>query len=162
MNASPAAAAEGREAALRLPTDRPRTASSSRIECGVRPSRTPSCKSPANPCLEVTRTQGSDSFPSFLPPARRLWCSMITCLIAAPALRRAAVPSWPLIAQIKKQPLPGPPRWRVFPGQVSLFVHENDQATEGLDAPLFTRKLIRARWTGRQKSRWRWRRSLTL
>ena len=57
----------------------------------------------------------------------------------------AAVPSWPLIAQIKKQPLPGPPRWRVFPGQVSLFVHENDQATEGLDAPLFTRKLIRAR-----------------
>ena len=40
-------------------------------------------------------------FPSF---SRRLWCSMITCLIAAPALRRAAVPSWPLIAQIKKQP----------------------------------------------------------
>ena len=69
VNASPAAAAEGRggEAALRLPTDRVRTASSSRIECGVRPSRTPSCKSPANPCLEVTRTQGSDSFPSFLP-----------------------------------------------------------------------------------------------
>ena len=63
----------GRERGGRLsgyrPTDRVRTASSSRIECGVRPSRTPSCKSPANPCLEVTRTQGSDSFPSFLPPA---------------------------------------------------------------------------------------------
>lgn len=100
--------------------------------------------------------------PSLPSLPRRLWCSMITCLIAALTLRRAAVPSWPLIAQIKKQPLPGPPRWRVFPGQVSLFVHENDQATEGLDAPLFTRKLIRARWTGRQKSRWRWRRSLTL
>ena len=175
----------GREAALRLPTDRPRTASSSRIECGVRPSRTPSCKSPANPCLEVTRTQGSDSFPSFLPPAVVVQYDHVpdSRTGSAPG-SRAAVPSWPLIAQIKKQPAlcsqtrPGLrgscsetlatlcsvflARRRVFPGQVSLFVHENDQATEGLDAPLFTRKLIRARWTGRQKSRWRWRRSLTL
>ena len=54
----------GREGALRLPTDRiQRTASSSRIECGVRPSRTPLCKLPANPWRLPARRGQTPSLP---------------------------------------------------------------------------------------------------
>ena len=121
MNASPAAAAEGGKAATDRPTEYNvahyiliwltlmRRSSSVVGHARGRPTH--------RLTMHVARTQGSDSLPPPLPVSRQPPLAVAVQYDHVPDSRAgfaAVVASWPLIAQIKKQPAP----WRAWPAIV--------------------------------------------